>query len=262
MLIAIDFTSEFIFVRADAERSSRMDAIIFDKDGTLLDFSAFWVSVTRAAVKSLARRFGAEKYDEAALFQKLGVRNGDADPFGLLCCGTYASISRAIAESLGVAEEVEEGSFLAASKAAFAENASAGEIKPACENLVPVLERLCSSGKKLFMVTTDNAKITAICLKKLGIERFFTAVITDDGVHPPKPNPYYIEKIEREYGIPRSGMCMVGDTLTDMRFAKNGGIVFYGVTRDSRMREALSEYAAAVAEHVGVLFAEDVPNEV
>ena len=37
----------------------RADAIIFDKDGTLLDFDAYWVSVSDAAITSVLTEYSA-----------------------------------------------------------------------------------------------------------------------------------------------------------------------------------------------------------
>ena len=42
----------------------KADAIIFDKDGTLLDFDAFWISVT---VKALGDVFQALSMDDSHL---------------------------------------------------------------------------------------------------------------------------------------------------------------------------------------------------
>ena len=54
-------------------------------------------------------------------------------------------------------------------------------------------------------------------------------IYTDDGKGHPKPDPYFIQEIIKKYGMKKEELVMAGDTVTDMEFARNGGIKAIGV---------------------------------
>ena len=95
---------------------------------------------------------------------------------------------------------------------------------PACETLRGTLETLRGNGFLLFAVTTDSPEITKLCLAGLGIADLFEEVFCDDGKLPAKPDPAAIRTISERYAISPQGMCMVGDTATDIEFARAGGV--------------------------------------
>ena len=59
---------------------------------------------------------------------------------------------------------------------------------------------------------------------EFGIGDLFEEVFTDDGVHPAKPDPAVIREICEKYPVSPREMCMVGDTATDIKFARAGGV--------------------------------------
>lgn len=164
-----------------------VDAVIFDKDGTLMDFDAFWVTVSQRVMEELLRRLGREDIGTDALLEALGVHDGVTDPDGMLCWGTYGQISRVVWQVLqergcGISPEelavlVEEG---------YGRYADTGDMKPTCPELKQVLAELKRRGKKLAVVTTDNEPVTRKCLERLGIGELFDRVYTDDGALPPQ----------------------------------------------------------------------------
>ena len=94
------------------------------------------------------------------------------------------------------------------------------------------------------MVTTDNELITRKCLSALQVEHLFDKIYTDDGVNPTKPDPFCALDFCATYGIDVQNAVMVGDTLTDVRFAANAGISMVGLAKseenrgiDARIRE-------------------------
>lgn len=204
-----------------------MKAIIFDKDGTLLDFDPFWLNLSQAAVSALAVHLGAEDYADA-LKRAIGVYGDHTMDNTIIRKGTWTEMAEAFNTVLGTAglpartngQEV-EAFFIAA--------VGAGRVQPTCDGLAEVLTRLRERGLLLFVVTTDGPVVTAHCLKELGILDFFTEVISDDGHIPPKPDGAAIFYLTEKYRLSPEEICMVGDTDTDARFAQNGGISFIHV---------------------------------
>lgn len=81
----------------------------------------------------------------------------------------------------------------------------------------------------------------------------FDRVYTDDGKNPVKPNPRCAEEFLSEFGIPTQKAVMVGDTMTDIRFARNAGIFVIGVGETQKSRERLMPYADAVIPDISYL---------
>lgn len=200
-------------------------AILFDKDGTLIDFDAFWIPVSAAAVKDILSRAGAGDDMLTEILGALGVHGDTTDPDGLLCRGTYGEMGlkiRGVLSEHGIRLSEEEAMRMTGD--AFSRSAGAGTVKPVCAGLRGVLERLKERGIRLLVVTTDNPEVTHICLEKLNIEDLFEKVIADDGVVPPKPDPRCALDFAGKSGIPVGEIAMVGDTLTDIGFARNAGM--------------------------------------
>lgn len=88
--------------------------VIFDKDGTLIEFRPFWIPVTCRVLSRLRELYRADAIEYQDCLSALGVsEGGEVDPEGQLAIGTYGTISRAVSEVYargGV--EVDRASFL------------------------------------------------------------------------------------------------------------------------------------------------------
>lgn len=201
------------------------EVIFFDKDGTLIDFDAFWISVSRHAVGDVLMRYSSLPHEDKIeeILSALGVKDGKTDIDGILCKGTYEQIAEVVYKFL----QKPSGDFEKIKTAvlnAYNENMDKGCVRGACDNIAEVLAELKNKGIRLCVVTTDNPQITAECLEKLGVADLFECVYTDDGKIPPKPDSACIDDYCAKTGISRDKMLMVGDTITDVKFARNAGI--------------------------------------
>ena len=225
--------------------------IIFDKDGTLMDFDSFWVAVSRPAVAEILETLHADPGLAETLLAAMGVTDGVTDVQGVLCWGTYGQMGEVLWKTLqdnGVSCTVEEVAELTAH--AYHSHADEGCIRPACDNLKGVLSAWLCSDVKLAMVTTDGPRVTRKCLEALGIGPYFSAICTDDGMFPPKPDPLCIEVLCEQFGFAKDEVVMVGDTMTDVRFARNGGIRVIAVSKTEAGRAFFAGEADAVTEDI------------
>lgn len=233
----------------------KADAIIFDKDGTLIDFDVFWVSVSVKAVEEVLEWAGDTVTSVSDVLLAFGVRDGITDINGVLCKGTYEELGHIlydIMKNSGCDKSCAE--VTEALVRSYNKNSDAGAVKPTCENLAFVLSELKKQNKKLAVVTTDNPEITLKCLQKLSICDYFDKIYTDDGKTPTKPDPYCVNDFCQSFCIERERVVMVGDTMTDMNFAKNAGIRAIGIAKSDANRQVLESYADSVIRDPSYIF--------
>lgn len=200
-----------------------MKAIIFDKDGTLMAFDPFWAAVANAALSKLSLRLGVLQHQNT-IKESIGLFGNVTEKNSIIQKGTYEQAAEAIN---GVLKDVGSPVKLTGRKIEeiFLESAIYGVICPTCEGIPALMKRLREHGFLLFLVTTDAPAITYRCLDGLEIAGYFHEIITDDGKFAPKPDPSAIHYLLKKYKLQQDEICMVGDTDTDMCFAKNGGIM-------------------------------------
>jgi phosphoglycolate phosphatase len=99
----------------------------------------------------------------------------------------------------------------------------------------PILEHF--KHKKKVVVSNKREAYCRIILEKLGVDRYFLAILGRDSVDKPKPDPSPLIKIMETLKILPEKAVMIGDGLNDVVAAKAAGIhccaVGYGFgTRD------------------------------
>lgn len=222
----------------------KFDGIIFDKDGTLLDFDAFWVSISIAAIKELLKDLGREDIPVVEVLEALGIRDGATEFDSILCKGTYAQMGEVVHGVLlrhGCVISLEETTRRVLET--YTGNVDQGAIRPTCPGLAEALKALWERGVRMAVVTTDHDGMTRRCLEGLGIDAYFERVYAEDGKTPMKPDPFCAEDFCRRLGIEKDRLLMVGDTMTDVKFARNAGIRVVGVAKERRHREFLAPQA-------------------
>lgn len=219
--------------------------VLFDKDGTLLDYFATWMPANRAA--ALAAAGG----DEA-----LGTR--------LLAAGGYdAALDR-----------VEAGTVLAAGNAweiaeAWLEHLpgrSAGELVALLDrvfeeqgeenalpvtSLAPLFARLRGRGLKLGVATSDSRRGVEATLGRFGILPLLDFVAGYDSGHGHKPGPGMVEGFCAKTSLAASEVAVVGDNLHDLemgRRARAGLIV--AVLSGTGAAEDLTPHADHVLDSI------------
>ena len=241
----------------------KVAGILFDKDGTLMDFDSFWVSVSVVAVKEALKRLRQEESLADEILEAFGVHNGVTDPDGVLCKGTYGEMAEIFC---GILEE--KGSYVSLVEAeenlteAYRSSAACGRVEGSCEHLRELLMGFKRQKIRIALVTTDRRSTTLFCLEKLGIEDLFDKIYTDDGAFPPKPSPDSALDFCRTFQLEKDGVWMVGDTLTDVNFARNAGIGMVGVAGKELSRRILQKEIESVLPDVSFLpqWFEALPN--
>lgn len=231
-----------------------IDGIVFDKDGTLIDFHATWGPILGDAVNKLLEKLPDSKTIGSALYRTLGVdqstmRAGD----GPYSTSTFDKIHTVISTVLyqhGLAwtqaEQLVEEIF-----------GTLAKTPPAVEQLVPttdlpsLFKRLKNCGIKVGIATADNRYSTMDTLHKLQCEpeSVFIACGDDTGL-PPKPDPALLQAISKCWGTTTGKIAMVGDTIGDLHMARQAGAVAIGVLTGAGTVEMLEPYTDTILNSI------------
>lgn len=226
-------------------------AILFDKDGTLMDFGAFWLTVSEISIKEILEKLNITHISPEEILKLLGAENGVVDIDSVLCSGPYSFIVQEFYRLFGLNESIISAEkFSEIVMNTYARNFHKGIVRPACPNLLGIMTKLKSLNITLGIVTSDIPKETNKCLSSLGIADFFDYIYCDDGKTPTKPEPYCILDFCEKTGIAPDKIIMVGDSVSDMKFAKNGGVRAVGVALNEKNKKILSQYANTVIHDV------------
>ena len=126
------------------------------------------------------------------------------------------------------------------------ETKACGRVVPTTPLLDKTLRKLKARGILLALITSDDELGARVCLDALGITDLFDKIIGYDAAVPPKPAPDHMLRFLDKHGLDKGEVLMVGDTFTDIAFAKNSGVTSIGVGKDKCSRDLL---LAAGASH-------------
>ena len=227
-------------------------AVLFDKDGTLIDFRATWVPVYEAIVRDLVGTDPA-MIDRLLLAGGYDRATGAIEPTSVLAAGTNGQIAALWARHLGRTDV-----------AALAAEVNLRFMRHAETCMVPVTDlptlfrRLRQRGLRLGVATNDSAAGLQAQMRRLEIVDLVDFCCGYDSGHGAKPGPGMVEAFARELGLPTAAVAVVGDSLHDLEMARAAGAgLAIGVLTGASPRETLLPHAdhvvASIAEVEGIL---------
>ena len=223
-------------------------AIVFDKDGTLIDYSAFWYPVSKNAMQLIYGRFGVSADSADEMIAYMGVTPERTDIRGSLPRGDHTEIFTSIAKKvISLGSDADFMDIVKYAIWAFGEVSKPfGEVKPTCVNMRKVISSLKEKGIFIALITSDEIVGARISLDKLGVLDLFDEIIAHDGHSPAKPHPHYMDDFRARHGFSKDEVIMVGDTETDVLFAKNSGVFGIGVGKEESNRDYLASLGADI----------------
>lgn len=93
-----------------------------------------------------------------------------------------------------------------------------------------VLDELQAGGLRLACVTNKSSEFTGPLLEALDLRHYFGAVMSGDTLAERKPAPAPLLHAARSVGVEPNFGCMVGDSVNDMRAARDAGFMPVAVT--------------------------------
>lgn len=207
--------------------------ILFDKDGTLVDFFSLWLQAATAVIPKFLRQNGIEDSQEMVqhLLQVIGVYSDKIDPKGALAYKSYGEIAEEVCAALE-----ESGHILPAGEIGkqleelFNENVTRRDVKfQLFTDMSALIEELRSRDIIIGLATADTGISAENCLEAIGVLEYFDYIGADDGRRKPKPDEEMFLEFAEQFSLNPEEIAVVGDTYNDMIFARQNGGVAIGV---------------------------------
>lgn len=231
----------------------KFKALLFDKDGTLLEFHNMWLNVSRSAcaqVKDFSDTHqGHQTVTKTELLSAIGVEGDIVHNHGLLASNPVEDTALAWFEMLQPDVSLEE--FTRITKAAFNDQVEDNpEWVAALPGVTEKLVTLKQQGMILGIATADTKDSTLYTLAQSGLSDLFDYVGYSDGDIEPKPAPALLNAFCQQCGIEPHEVIMFGDTVSDMEFGHNAGAKKIGVLTGTALRNELEPVADLVIPSV------------
>lgn len=215
-------------------------AILFDKDGTLLDFEATWAPMYRALALELAS--GDTRRAMAMLVAGgLDAATGRVRSGSVLGAGTSVDMVRLWFPHLGPDEGAARAALIDARCHAHGRGGSV-----VVDGVAEVLTELAADGFAMGVATNDATAAAIAAMAALGLAELLPHVFGYDSVPNPKPAPDSVFAFAAAVGVRPDEVVMVGDNRHDMEMARAAGAMAVGVLTGNSALHDLAPLADVV----------------
>lgn len=227
---------------------ANIKGILFDKDGTLVDFQATWFAIGERMALEAA---GGDR-DRANALMTVAGYDFEAHRFkadSVFAAGTNADIVALWYPDL----PAEQRKRIVSEFDIFTAGEGAAQSVP-LPGSKETVAHLHAAGFRLGVATNDSTSGAEKTLLALGIAQMFEAAYGYDAVANPKPAPDTIHAFSDLTGLKPSEIAMVGDNRHDLEMARAGGAgLAVGVLSGTGTRETLLPMADVVLDSIADL---------
>jgi phosphoglycolate phosphatase-like HAD superfamily hydrolase len=229
-----------------------IDLVVFDKDGTLVDFDAMWVPWVTEIAARLEAATGlllAEDFYDSVGFD---AATGRTIPGGGLSGGPMSDLREQTVEFLrdrgldpAAAESAVDAAWFIPDPVATAQPLA---------DLPALFSALRERGLRIAVATSDDHAPTEETLAALGLSEFVDGIVAADDDRGVKPAPELLHWLAETLGVEPARMAIVGDTPGDLRMGRAAGAgrsigVLTGVSSREEL-EPLADLILPSIEHL------------
>ena len=219
-----------------------IEAIMFDKDGTLFDFAATWVAWAEGF---LLRATDGDRARAARIGDAIGfdLEAREFSPESIVIAGTPVEVTEVLAPHFP--EMSREELFRMLNEEA--------EIAPQAEAvpLAAFLEQLKGFGLRLGVATNDAESPALAHLDEAGVRGMFDFIAGCDSGHGAKPAPGQLLAFAKQIGVAPERIVMVGDSTHDLFAGRAAGMKTIGVLTGMAVEGDLAPHADVVLPDIG-----------
>ena len=232
----------------------RAQAIIFDKDGTLIDFDAMWGGWVVYLAGQLQEVSGLDVREALCLAMGYDEANKKVLAHGMMAASPMqklyqltVDVMQAQGLSLKKAEQVVKDGWCIPDPVISAKQFT---------DTRDLFYKLTNRKLKIGIATSDDRAPTQAMIEAFDIEEYIsTMVCADDGV-PAKPAPDMVTTICQRMNVDPSRVMVIGDTTSDMKMARAAGAgLAIGVLSGVSSAKDLIPYADVIIDSVDDLHA-------
>jgi len=192
-------------------------AILFDKDGTLIDFPATWVPV----LKTLSAQFAGG--DEARALDLITIAGFDIErqcflPGSIWAAGSTLDLVRAWQPEASEGEHAATARWIDDYNARVAPQTAAPIV-----DLDDLFDELSLLGLAYGVATNDVERSATATMQHLGVAHRLAAIIGYDSVARPKPAGDMVHAFCAVARVEPGEVAVVGDNLHDIEMARAAG---------------------------------------
>ena len=221
---------------------TKLDGLLFDKDGTLFDYHATWGSWAKDLIDHLAEGDAKTSADLAEAIE-FDTDLGQFRPTSQLIACTNREAAECVASALphrGV-DEIE---------VLLTELATRAPLAPAVP-LVPLLQEFLARGLRLGVMTNDAEVSAWAHLRSAGVEQHFHFVAGFDSGFGAKPAPDPLLAFASQQKLDPARVAMVGDSTHDLIAGRAAGMQTIAVLTGAAAEAELSPHADVVLPDIG-----------
>lgn len=223
--------------------------IVFDKDGTLLDFNKTWLPIYLHAALEFA---GGDRQLADRLLSQHGFAAAQGRFIGgsLLAAGNNRQIAEAWAMQTGKTDQVEAISQRL--NEIFQQLGCAHAT--AVDGLADTLAQLKQAGHKLGVATADSHQGIINTLQSFDVLQQFDFLAGYDSGHGVKPEAGMVLAFCAATGLAVDAVVVVGDNRHDIEMGRNAGAgLCVGVLTGTSTRDDLEDIADIVFDDISAL---------
>lgn len=226
--------------------------IIFDKDGTLIDFHAMWSRWATALAGRLEGETGLNLAERLFQIMDFDPHSGHITPEGNLAITPLAglrALAVAVLHEFGLAPGEAERALM---KAWHTPDPSA--LAQPLTDLTRLFTTLRRTGFQIAIATSDDRRPTEAMLDVLKLTPLVDGLVCADDGLPIKPGPDMVLALCHRLNVLPQQTIVVGDNIPDLQMGRNAGVALtIGVLSGVGSVTALAPWADLVLNSIAEL---------
>ncbi|MBF4693819.1 HAD family hydrolase [Fusibacter ferrireducens] len=219
--------------------------ILFDKDGTLIEFEKTWHGILKIVFERLKELGYAS--DLGAFKKHAGYR---AEGFEKESAIQYLATTEIATIWSQLSNKEESIAFLEIMEV-FEQVTLDDHVD--VELLTGTVETLKYLSEKVYLLGIATSDTLSSCLKsleKVSILNYFDFIGADDGIMTPKPHIEIGEVFCGQFGLKPEEVLVVGDSITDYEFSRSFGGHFVGIRSTHSKLESSVPADVKLCDHI------------